>query len=89
MRKNRFAIPDLQIEPLGLAIRTSRLRLDISQEALAERTKLHRTYISLIERKSCNISMKVFMELALALELSPTELLELAASLSTSIRKKS
>ncbi|MDR3616734.1 MAG: helix-turn-helix transcriptional regulator [Candidatus Obscuribacterales bacterium] len=89
MRKNKFAIPDSQLEPLGIAIRARRLELDLSQEALAEKAGLHRTYVSLFERRSCNVSMKIFLELALALEISPTELLELAASLSTSKRKKS
>jgi len=89
MRKNRFAIPDRELQPIGLAIQAKRLELNLSQEALAEKAKLHRTYISLIERKSCNISMRIFMELAQALELGPTELLELASSLVTPKKKKS
>jgi transcriptional regulator with XRE-family HTH domain len=65
------------------------LKQGLAQEALAEKTNLHRTYISLIERKSCNISMRIFMELAYALELSPTELLELSSSLAAPKKKKS
>jgi transcriptional regulator with XRE-family HTH domain len=88
MKKNRFAIPDLQLKPIGLAIQTRRLEQGLSQEALAEKINLCRTYISLIETKSCNFTMKIFMELAYALELNPSELLKLASSLSISKRKK-
>jgi transcriptional regulator with XRE-family HTH domain len=89
MKRDKFAIPDSQLEPFGLAIKTRRLELNISQDELADQTKHHRTYISLIERKSYNVTIKIFLELAEALELTPTELLELMASIAAPKKKKS
>jgi len=78
--KNRFAIPDSELPTLASAIKARRLELDISQEDLAEKANIHRTYVSLIERTAYNMTMKVFFKLAYVLELTPTELLERASS---------
>jgi transcriptional regulator with XRE-family HTH domain len=78
--KNRFAIPDSKLRTVALAIKIRRRELYLTQEALAEKANMHRTYMSLIERNTSNITMKMFFELAYALELSPTELLKLASS---------
>jgi transcriptional regulator with XRE-family HTH domain len=53
----------------GLAIRQRRHELAISQEELAERSDLHRTYISDIERGSRNPSLESIERLAKALEI--------------------
>lgn len=47
-----------------------------SQEKLADKSNLHRTYISLIERNKRNITIKNIEKLALALEVEPYELLK-------------
>jgi transcriptional regulator with XRE-family HTH domain len=87
MKRNRFAVPALQLKSLGIAIQQRRLELNISQEHLAEQAGLHRTYVSLIERKSCNLSLMKMFCIAQVLELAPVELLEMAANLGT-IKKR-
>lgn len=59
----------------GLAVRKRRQELGISQEELADRAELHRTYISDIERGRRNLSLDNIEKLALALELSLSELM--------------
>ncbi|MGK7915059.1 MAG: helix-turn-helix domain-containing protein [Prochloraceae cyanobacterium] len=54
----------------GLAIKQRRHELGISQEELSFRAKLHRTYISDIERGSRNPSLENIKKLANALEIS-------------------
>lgn len=48
-----------------------------SQERLAEQSGLHRTYVSLVERSQCNISLDNLERLAAAFGLSVPELLAL------------
>lgn len=55
---------------LGTAIRNKRNELGISQEELADRAGLHRTYISDIERGARNLSLESINKLAQALEIS-------------------
>jgi CheY-like chemotaxis protein len=52
------------------AVRSRRNRLGLSQEQLAERAALHRTYISDIERAARNLSLESISKLADALEVS-------------------
>lgn len=54
----------------GKAIRQRRRSLDLSQEQLAERAELHRTYISSIERGERNPSLENIEKLAKALDIS-------------------
>jgi transcriptional regulator with XRE-family HTH domain len=66
---------------LGTAIRLRRQSCGLSQEALAERAELHRTYISLVERAARNISVDALSGIADALELRPSQLLQQAEKL--------
>lgn len=50
--------------------------IDISQEELAYRCGLHRTYISDIERCNRNISIDNIEKIAIALSVSPADLLK-------------
>lgn len=53
-----------------------RLQKKLSQEKLAERSKVHRTYISLIEREKRNITIKNIEKLAKGLDVEPYKLLK-------------
>src|SRR5271168_1205243 len=55
---------------LGTAIRNKRNELGFSQEELADRAGLHRTYISDIERGARNLSLESIDKLAQALKVS-------------------
>ena len=59
---------------LGHTIRSSRSELHMSQEELADRAGLHRTYVSDVERGRRNISLENIEKLAQALELSVSKL---------------
>jgi len=61
---------------LGNAIREQRTALGISQEELAARAGLHRTYVSEVERGERNPSITSIEKLAHALEVSFTSLFE-------------
>jgi transcriptional regulator with XRE-family HTH domain len=61
---------------LGATVRELRVELRISQESLAERCELHRTYIGGIERGERNVSLENIVRLARALQVSPSKLLE-------------
>jgi CheY-like chemotaxis protein/DNA-binding XRE family transcriptional regulator len=63
------------IAHFGASVRKLRFRLGISQEALAERAELHRTYIANIERGSRNVTLRSIDRLAKALEVTAPELL--------------
>ena len=62
----------------GTAIRSKRSELGISQEELADRAGLHRTYVSDVERGARNLSLESIEKLASALELSISGLFERA-----------
>jgi CheY-like chemotaxis protein len=54
----------------GTAVREHRLELGLSQESLAERAELHRTYVTDVERGARNVSLQSISKLAKALEVS-------------------
>ena len=60
---------------VGSNIRRIRLEFDISQEELAIRAGLDRTYIGAVERGERNISLLNFAKIAKALGFSPSEIL--------------
>jgi two-component system response regulator len=62
-------------KPFGTSVRSWRSRLGISQEELAGRAGLHRTYICDIERGSRNVTLQSIEKLAQALEISVSTLL--------------
>ncbi len=68
MKKNDFK------SSLGDAVKRTRSELQISQEELADRAGLHRTYVSDVERGRRNISLESIEKLAQALELSVSRL---------------
>ena len=71
----RRAKPDIR-ERFGDAVRLRREELGLTQEELAERAKIHRTYSSDNERGGRNLSLINTERLSIALGLQPLELFE-------------
>ena len=59
----------------GFKLRSFRLKMGLSQEDLADKAGLHRTYIGGIERGERNISLVNMFKLARAMDLRLDELL--------------
>ena len=60
----------------GNKVKTFRKKKGISQEELAFRSELHRTYIGMIERAEKNITLKNIEKIANGLEISILDLFE-------------
>ena len=60
---------------VGKRIKLLRQELDVSQEVLAERCGIYRTYLSRIESGSANPTLLVLVALADSLDVSPAQLL--------------
>jgi transcriptional regulator with XRE-family HTH domain len=63
------------LESFGNRVRAERERLGVSQEELADRSGLHRTYIGGVERGERNLGLLNVLRLARALGLPPAALL--------------
>ena len=57
------------LQKFGQKVRTERARLGLSQEGLAAKTGVHRTYIGMIERAEKNITLENIEKVAKALNL--------------------
>lgn len=66
--------PDDLLVALGIVVRERRKELHLSQERLAERAHIHRTYIADIERGTRNLALRNVARLAAALDLSLVDL---------------
>jgi transcriptional regulator with XRE-family HTH domain len=60
----------------GKRVREERLKRGYSQEQLASRANLHRTYIGMIERAEKNITLENIGKIATALEMKIADLLQ-------------
>jgi CheY-like chemotaxis protein/DNA-binding XRE family transcriptional regulator len=67
------------VSRFGASVRNLRRRRGISQEALAERADLHRTYLAGIEGGARNVTLRVVEKLARALQVSAATLLATSA----------
>ena len=63
---------------LGEAIRSLRLERSLSQEGLAERAQLDRTYVGGVERGERNVAVANLLRIASALGVAASELLRLS-----------
>jgi transcriptional regulator with XRE-family HTH domain len=70
-------------QKFGTVIRRRRQSAGLSQEALADRARLHRTYISLLERGQRLPSIAVVRQLATALD---TTMVSLVAELEKKLK---
>jgi transcriptional regulator with XRE-family HTH domain len=68
-------VDDIKLK-LGKRIKEIRIKAGYSQEELAFLSKLHRTYISDIERGGRNVSVENIEKIAKALKIEPSELLK-------------
>jgi transcriptional regulator with XRE-family HTH domain len=66
-------IRDVRIE-FGAAVKSRRLLLGLSQEALADLAQLDRSYIAGVERGERNVSLLAIDKIASALSMSISEL---------------
>lgn len=64
------------IDVFAFNLRKFRVKAGLSQEELAHRAGLHRTYVGSIERGERNVSLKNVDRLAQALEVDPIKLLK-------------
>jgi transcriptional regulator with XRE-family HTH domain len=80
--KKRRSTPEI-FESFGYAVRVRREELRLTQEDLAERARIHRTYLSDIERGTRNVSLLNISRLAAALSLSLSRLFQIVEQDST------
>ena len=66
----------LILKKFGKKVREERLKQNLSQEKLAEKAGLHRTYIGMIERGEKNITLTNIVKIASALNLEAKDLLD-------------
>jgi len=59
----------------GNKVREERLKQGLSQEQLASRASVHRTYVGMIERAEKNITLENIEKISKALGLKPSELI--------------
>lgn len=78
MKKSANTTDEWLVKGVCEAIRKRRLALEITQDDLAKRCGLHRTYVSDIERGARNLSLRNLQRLSEALELKPSELIRSA-----------
>jgi transcriptional regulator with XRE-family HTH domain len=60
----------------GRRVRERRTELELSQEALADRTDLHWSYIGQVERGQRNLTLHNIIKIAAALEMDAGKLIE-------------
>jgi len=64
------------LEIFGDRVRKERLRQNLSQEVLASRAGVHRTYIGMIERAEKNITLESIEKIAKGLNITIEDLLK-------------
>jgi transcriptional regulator with XRE-family HTH domain len=73
---NDSAVKNIEmIRQFGLEVKRRRMELGLTQEAFADVSNLHRTYVSSIERGSRNPTLDVIFQIARGLNCQPAWLL--------------
>lgn len=62
------------LKQFGNKVREERLKKGLSQEELAEKAGVHRTYVGMIERAEKNITLRNIQKVAEALDLPISDL---------------
>jgi transcriptional regulator with XRE-family HTH domain len=66
---------------LGIAIRQLRVQFELSQEELADKCGLHRTYIGSVERGERNIAIDNVIKLSSALDCRVSDIILMAENM--------
>lgn len=74
LAKTYLAVKEAILIKFGQRVRETRLKQNISQEMLAEKANLHRTYIGMIERAEKNITLLNIQKIAHALDVHISDL---------------
>lgn len=64
------------LKKFGEKLRNERLKIKLSQEALADEVGLHRTYIGMIERGQKNVTLKNLKKISKALNVDLEKLMK-------------
>ena len=70
-----LAMSQTELQHFGAQVRVERERLGLSQEDLADRAGLHRTYLGGVERGERNLGLINVLRIAKALGIDPSALL--------------
>lgn len=70
------AVSQTDLQRFGSRVRAERERLGVSQEELADRAGMHRTYLGGVERGERNVGLLNLIRIARALRVSPAVLLK-------------
>ena len=65
------------LKKFGKRVREERIKQHLSQEELAEKADVHRTYIGMVERAEKNITLKNIEKISKALKISIDNLMKL------------
>lgn len=76
-------VSQTDLQRFGSRVRAERERLGVSQEELADRAGMHRTYLGGVERGERNVGLLNVIRIARALRVSPAVLLRDFESRST------
>lgn len=60
----------------GARVRVARQQAGLSQEAMAHRCRVHRTYFSAVERGERNVSLLTLLKISTGLAVDPSQLVE-------------
>jgi transcriptional regulator with XRE-family HTH domain len=70
------AVAQTDLQRFGARVRAERERLGVSQEDLADRAGMHRTYLGGVERGERNVGLLNVLRIARALGVAPSALLK-------------